>query len=295
MMELDKYTGTADKQVLRFADGGLPELMRWLDALPAKRLADASGGPSTTGRHEFYNASWTEALKMARDGWHEGAEQIARGFPAPTFGAASRKPRWGFDVAGDLPDVGRYLSGHPDAMRRRKADRGRQPVAVLYIANGVRENISATEFTNFGIAVCEMIDALENSGTRVELNQLTRADSYARAFPGSSHIVTGWRVKEAAEPLDLSAVAFTYMHPSAHRRLQFCMRQGIGFGVGGSTFIAPADFPDAPANAIIVEGISASKGACKTKAGAREFLRQRINRAAGHELIPAEMLEHLKA
>jgi hypothetical protein len=119
---------------------------------------------------------------------------IARGFPAPTFGAASRKPRWGFDVAGDLPDVGRYLSGHPDAMRRRKNERGRDPVAVLYIGCGMRANVSRTDQLNFGIAVCEMIDALENAGTRVELNQLTRA------FCGGYYAVTGWRIEGSHGP-----------------------------------------------------------------------------------------------
>lgn len=292
MQLIEHYRGTHADQALAFADGGLPDLMRYLSTTRGRFI---SGGPTDDyrgrGRDWVLHASWDDALRMARDGWHDGAAQIARGFPAPTFGAASRKPKWGFAVAGDLPDVGRYLSGHPDAMRRRKADRGRAPVAVLYIANGVRENISAGEYTHFGIAVCEMIDALENSGTRVELNQLTRA-----ATGGDPRfVVTGWRVKEAAEPLDLSTVAFTYMHPAAHRRLQFQLRARLTNSTGGSTYIAPADFPDAPDSALIIEGISAAAGECETMEGARDFLRGRINDAAGHELISEEMLEHLRA
>jgi hypothetical protein len=263
---------------IRFADGGLPELMRWLDATPLVHSRS----------NDF--ADHERSRRRAIEGWREGAAMIARGFPAPTFGAASRKPRWGFDVAGDLPDVGRYLSGHPDAMRRRKNERGRDPVAVLYIGCGMRANVSRTDQLNFGIAVCEMIDALENAGTRVELNQLTRA------FCGGYYAVTGWRLKEATDPLDLGPVAFSFMDEDAHRHIQFGMRQRLGNAdIGGSGAISPSDFPDAPAGAIVMEGVNTAAGKCPNPAAARAFLRDRLNQAAGHEMITAEMIEHLTA
>jgi hypothetical protein len=269
---------------IRFADGGFPELLRWLDATPlvgeAARQRDYSDDPTSRDR--------------AMNGWPAGVAKIGRGFPPPTFGAASRKPRWGFSVAGDLPDVGRYLSGHPDAMRRRSVDRGRERVVVLYLGCGMRANVSATDQLNFGIAVCEMIDALENAGTRVELNQLTRAHTGSVRTGVTRYAVTGWRIKEAADPLDLGPVAFSFMDEDAHRSIQFGIRQRMGNGViGGSGPISPADFPDAPQGAIVMEGVNTAAGKCPNPKAARAFLRARLNQAAGHELVTAEMIEHL--
>lgn len=266
-----------------FADGGTPELLRWLESTPLE------------GTHDYSNNARQRDRML--NGWPAGAAKIGAGFPAPTFGASSRKPKWGFDVAGDLPDVGRYLSGHPDAMRRRRQDKGRQPVVVLYLGCGMRAHVSAEDQLNYGIAVCEMVDALENAGTRVELNQLTRASTGKRTRNKEEYqlfAVTGWRIKEATDPLDLAAVAWAFMDENAHRAIQFGMRQRMGNRqIGGSGHITPADFPDAPEGAIIMEGVNTAAGKCPNPKAARAFLRGRLNQAAGHELISDEMIAHL--
>jgi hypothetical protein len=271
-----------------FADGGLPEVMRWLESTAAKF---EDGGPASRGNDFRGYESWGEVMKLCRDGWSEGADRIAKGFPRPAFSPENKRPHWSYDMAGDTPDVGRYLAGDPRHMRRRRVDHGRARVITLYIGMGVRASVSTKEFTNFGQAVCEMVDALENNGTRVELNQLTRSE---HAGTGGGYAVTGWRVKEASDALDMASIAFTYMHPAAHRRIQFQMRARYFTSVGGSTTISYKDFPDAPANAIIFAGISDAAGKCTTLQGAREFLRQRINEGTGSELIAPEMLEHLQ-
>lgn len=272
---------------LVFADGGLPEVMQWLQSTSPKF---SSGGPRDPRPDDFNGYStWDDIVKYASDGWSEGAERINRLMATPLpFPMERALPHWTADVAGAYPDIGRYLGGDPRHMRRRKVEKGRHPYIVLYIGMGVRANVSTESFTNFGTAVCQIVDAIEHRGTRVELNQLTRA------HVGSRYLVTGWRVKEASQPLDMAAVAFTYMHPGAHRRLQFQMRARIGSDVGGSTTVDTIHFPDAPENALIFAGISEHAASCKTLQGAREFLRNRINIAAGEELVTKEMLSNLE-
>jgi hypothetical protein len=252
-----------------FADGGITELKRWL----------ASHGKTGEGR---------DAYKRLETGWQEGADKINRKMASPSL-FKTRTPKWGYDVAGDLPDVGRYLAGQPANMRSLKRTSGAAPYVALYIANGVRGTVSGKQFENFGIAVCEIIDSIENSGTRVELNQLTKAFTSGAA----DWIITGWRVKNSGEPLDMAQVAFTYMDPDAHRVIQFNMRSAAKVDIGGSGGITAADFPDAPHNAAIVDGVGAAGGQCDTLDGARRYLAAQINKATGTETITKDMLAEI--
>lgn len=283
------YNAERPQQSLVFADGGLPEVMRWLESTRDKTGGRGNGGgPYDTSRNDFNGYStWEDVVRWTRDGWREGAERIQSGFPKPQFSPEFR-PHWGYDVAGATPDIGRFVAGDPMHMATyHNPNYGRKKYIVLYIGMGIRAEVSTKEFTNFGIAVCQLIDTLENSGIQVELNQATRASIGASC-------VTGWRVKGASEPLNMASVAFTYMHVAAHRRLQFQMRTRIGSGgIGGSMNIVAADVPDAPKDAVVFAGISDNVGACETLQGAREFLRTRINEGAGTELVTTEMLEHL--
>lgn len=272
------------RHTLVFAEGGLPELMPWLESTKALH----SNGKSEASDSFNGYTTWDDVLTMVRDGWSEGAAKLAAMQTTPVSFPMERKlPHWTIDVGGELPDVGRYLAGDPRHMKRRKKEKGHKPYVVLYVGMGVRASVSTKEFENFGTAFCQIIDALEHSGTRVELNQLTRA------FIGSEFLVTGWRVKEADQHVDMAALAFTYMHPAAHRRLQFQMRARVSRSVGGSTDLKAEHFPDAPADAIIFAGISEHGSSCSTLKDARSFLRKRINIAAGEELVTEEMLSNL--
>lgn len=288
MIIIPNYSGTSPNQSLFFADGGLTELMAYLQDTPKLHAGTTAGGPSDFDCDDFNGyTSWGDVVRMAADGWSEGAERLHGNMFKPVFAHESKRPHWDVDVAGDSPDIGRFLAGDPRHMRRRKTVKGHKPVVTLYIGMGVRGTVTTKQFTNFGTAVCQMIDTLEHSGTRVELNQLTRAFMSGNSF---SHAVTGWRVKDADQHIDMAALAFTYMHPAAHRRLQFQMRARMGSGTGGSTDVNFKDFPDAPENAIIFAGISEYGNQCNTTHDARRFLRNRINIAAGEELITEDMI-----
>jgi hypothetical protein len=203
--------------------------------------------------------SYTAALDLARYGWPEGRERMA-GVLSATAPALSRQYRTRLDVAGAYLVAALAAAGAPDCMVDRGEDFSPRPVVRLVVGVNFLSNVDKGRIINRGVAICRVIDALENSGTRVELIAGWHATASGDAPIGHQRFVAAVTVKDAEQPLDIDRIAFAFAHPSMNRRIGFRLReitkpaQGWRQGHGRTAPLLADDFP----NAIIVQQIASS-------------------------------------
>ena len=282
--------GKVEKGRVVFADD-LPDLFRWLEATP--RVWAGRSSEKSDNSHDWdLGAGWQGTLAMARDGWSEGARDLSdrlAATPAPT----DKTQSWRYDVAGSLPDVPRFLSGDPLNMRDKGKQKGRAAVVHLVVNGCASAAVGAREMANYGTAIVAMIDRLENSGRRVELDVV-----FFTKYMGAQYSLNGWKVKRASDPLDLAAVAFSIAHPAAFRRLGFAMKERTPKdwetrSYGYSCDIVPEALPEGSEGAFLLDGVRHSPRACSSLSGALIFAAEQINKAAGETLIELEELKQV--
>lgn len=264
----------------------LDEVQQWLRDTPRKWTVSSSVRESG-GRSWDLGAGWEGALKLARNGWLEGVKDISDklALKPPQL---SDEPRWRYDVAGELPDIGRFLAGDPAHMKRHGHPKGHRPVISLAIGANAVAMVSAEQMANYGAAMVAVIDQLESTGRRVE--------AYATfvSVSGGSRICPYWLVKRAEDALDLSALAFSLSHPAAFRRLGFAIYERSAFetwwGYGSSCSSTLDDLIDPMPNTLAISGLADGIHACRcnTLDGAIELAAEQINGAAGEELVTVE-------
>ena len=64
-------------------------------------------------------ATWEEAERLATVGWSEGRRQIIYAASHTRLTSRVSAPLWSFDVAGEYPDVPRFVAGDPECMVTR--------------------------------------------------------------------------------------------------------------------------------------------------------------------------------
>jgi hypothetical protein len=191
-------------------------------------------GDSFTGTNTF-----EDAIKLARDGWVEGAQQVAAQLDAlpPEIECL---PDWRLEPIGAMVCVPAVVSGEPECMwyREESARAGRQVAIVVY--GSYSGCIPKSEAMNYACNLAALMRALEASGVDTALYITCAYQDYSQATV----------VREFGEPMDLAKIAFC-MHPSYLRRLYFAygeltadrVARGIGSsGYGGSAaggYIAP--------------------------------------------------------
>jgi hypothetical protein len=197
---------------------------------------------SETGDYEFCETNgYGAAERLLRDGWPEGAEQAAKMqarlvFAVAEANVAERHVTY-YDVAGEEPDVGRYLAGEPENMLDFRLEDvpafGR--VAQVVFDGCVSAGVKAKHLMQAAVIVGALIDSLELSGIRCEFVVRYRHRTVCNNDAGSivACELEHW-VKRANHPLDLAKVVAA-MHPSAFRRVAFrwieCLN-GINGGYG---------------------------------------------------------------
>lgn len=264
----------------------LSELTRWLASTPRTwddKSSEQTGG--AYGRDWDLGAGYSGALRMASEGWEEGVKNLyALAATVPNITVTTR----GFSVAGDFPDVGRAVAGNPFSMVTRRRENAPKPALTIAVNIRTSAAVKAQEMANFGAAMVALVDRLESRGVRVELIGLVATNPVGR-----NRWAISWTVKRAEDPLDLSAVAFSLAHPAMWRRLGFaCMERSPrsmytpGYGYDGG--IHKDDFMDLPEGALLIQGVDHNPGACRTMAGALEFAKRAINKAAGEDIAELE-------
>jgi hypothetical protein len=202
------------------------------------------------GRGWTMTESLAEATRLALTGWAEGTGRIASLSERLTESVSRHLPHYGMDLAeeGGEVDVAAYLNGDRQCMWDWRDEANRKPVVRVTVNIAASANVAAEDYVAMGALAAATVDALENTGRRVELDVYQTV----RAYSGKRNtITTGCRLKDADRPLDLGALAYAVVHPSMLRRTLFSVeerspaawRDEYGFHRGGGYGI-PADLPE---------------------------------------------------
>jgi hypothetical protein len=264
----------------------LLEMTNWIKDTPPV-WSDKSSRHEGRGMRWDLDAGYDGALRLASEGWPEGVQQLhALAATVPNNTLVTHE----YGIAGERPDVPRYLAGDPLHMVHRGRTKVPKPTMTIALNIRVSAAVGAQEAANFGAAMCALVDRLESRRVRVELLGLMATNSTSR---GSKRWAMSWSIKRAEDPLDLSAVAFSYAHPAMFRRLGFAIMERSprdmrcpGYGVDGG--IKAADFVDLPEGALLIMGVDHNPGSCRTMAGALAFATTAINNAAGEPIAELE-------
>lgn len=185
---------------------------------------------------EVATDSLEEAVKLARFGWHEGAQAVKD--CDALFAGVDALKGWDLDVNGFLPDVAAYITGDPECMWNLQPDtEARRAVRIAYPA-GYPWTIPAALMLEYGKALAGLVRSLEAAGIGVSLVSM---DLPSDGFIPSSAAIHAQAivVKDLGEPLDADRVAFSG-HPDFSRRLVWAIReqceQRVRAGVGSKSY-----------------------------------------------------------
>jgi hypothetical protein len=272
-----------------FMGDELMDVAAWLKATPRCWSQSSSVRDRASDRWDL-NAGYHGAERLAREGWADGARVIHNNLAVNFPNAHIKEPAWKYDVAGALPDVPRFLAGAPGPMMNHGRAKGRQPVVHIVVNVVCSANVGAKEFSNYGTALVALIDTIENSGRRVELD-VAAVFSGLGGWSGKNKCVTAWKVKRANDPVDLAAIAFSIAHPAAFRRIMFAMveRSPSAWNTPGYGFCAKltpelAELIDA-GDAFLLDGVGEARGQCTTPAGALQLAQAQLDAAMAKRLV----------
>lgn len=263
--------------------GDLIELEQWLRVTP-RQWAGKTAQTWPPSKDWDLGVGFDGALKLARDGWHEGVRNLhALSQLVPNDSIVTRE----YSMAGEYPDVPRYISGDPFNMVKRGKQRRPKPSMTIAVNTRISCAITAQQSANFGAAMVALVDRLESRGIRVELLGLLATDVTRR------RMCLSWTIKRTEDHLDLSAVAFSYAHPAMFRRLGFAAMERMpretetpGYGIDGG--ISRGDFIDIAPGALLINGVNHEPSRCKTMEDALAFAKAQINAAAGEDVVELE-------
>jgi|MudIll2142460700_1097286.scaffolds.fasta_scaffold00080_21 hypothetical protein len=165
--------------------------------------------------------SYSEASELLRSGWSEPLAKIkAAVIESDRLDTAESLTQMQMihDVRGSSVSVPRYMTGHPQSMRRIHVEPLKQKTVLLGYCISANGNVDGDTLTKCGIAVLAAVNHLERRGVRVRLDVFDQ--SWARSGSGDNF---GWSltVKDYREPLNLLKLAFPICHPSMLRRIAF--------------------------------------------------------------------------
>jgi len=176
-----------------------------------RSLESKEGTYSFTETHSFEGASG-----LLLNGWESKAKEIEKALYVRVKSmAAAPKQKSEYSVVGGQASVARYLQGIPTNMINRKSVPQKQKVITLTKSVSYSASVAAETIFENSLAALQMIKAIEDSGTRVNLNivlgtQVSREKAQIKI-----------RIKSAGERMNVSKLAFPLVHPSMLRRLMF--------------------------------------------------------------------------
>lgn len=257
----------------------LQDVVHWLRTTSPRWSSPSSMNNAASQSWDF-GVGYKGALELADKGWAEGVRALADSMsvlPPINHHEAS----WRYDVAGELPDIGRFLAGDPAHMRRHGHPKGRKPILCLAIPIVAAASVSAKQLANYGAAVVNLVDRLEASGRRVEVRATHIGDVH------SGIVAASFTAKHAEDPVDLSALAFSLGHPAASRRITFAMIERSHIARTGLYGLPIAEteahLVDPIPGTLVLQRMGAHS--CNTPTEAMTFVAGQINKAAGETIV----------
>lgn len=179
-------------------------------------------------------SSVREAMRLASEGWADGAQRVRDAVPettVPRVRTSQRRQRWADD--GDDFDRARFLADREDCYRvaRREAGTSGMPrTARLVVRVCANSSSSERDWLWSGAAAIAWADALETAGVRVRLDFVAHGKSCH-----TSRRETGWLVtlKDYDMPIQPERVAFWTAHAASFRVIGFRWLLSAGAATGG--------------------------------------------------------------
>jgi hypothetical protein len=210
----------------------LAELLAHVKQRPAMENVVGAASMSETG---FYGEPrWTlglgfgAAVKLAEEGWREMVERasgVAKQVEADWAETTRDDFVMTWDVAGDEPDVGRFVAGDPENM----VEMVLAPVpttgrVVRILVNGsFSAAIKSDEIVRFGAAIVAMVEILRTRGLSPEV----WVESTAGGRRNCTYTVLT-KVHAASAVLDIGNIMFPIAHPAFLRRIIFADMEMAG-------------------------------------------------------------------
>lgn len=176
------------------------------------------GKASVYGSKSFTETeSFDEAIKLLHSGWQDKAKELTQKFKAVERDMAPvLKQQQVVGVAGYQPIVPLFLTGQPACMVGSKMQPVKQKVVTVVKSISYPGKVRSDQWTEQGLKALAIVKKLEQNGYRVNVDVIDGGTDYNNV--GFSCRV---RVKNAAERLNISKLAFTLCNPSIERRLMF--------------------------------------------------------------------------
>lgn len=202
---------------------------------------------SWSGTNTYY-----DALQFLEFGWTAKSERLAEKLKiaklnAPTVARRKATP----SVVGYVPIVPNYLAGIPLNMLDSKITKIKQKVVTINKDISYHAGYSENQIEDNSVKAFQIIQALEASGIRCNLNVILGVDFSYRG-KNVKQMIVKVRVKGSGEKLNISKTSFGLVNPGMLRRIMFRLIEtapefkaadrGICFGYGspisGSTLKA---------------------------------------------------------
>jgi hypothetical protein len=176
---------------------------------------------STMGNATWYHtATIKEARDLALSGWTEGVDRIVDLAERINEKVSRRMPAHGMDLweEGGEVDVASYLDGQRACMWTWAEQDNKRPVIRVTMNISATSSTTPNQYIFAGALAAALVDALENSGRRVELDALCSIESSLKSGYFFTFVT---KLKNPEQQLDMGAVAFALAHPSMLRRIVF--------------------------------------------------------------------------
>jgi hypothetical protein len=205
----------------------------WGDYLRHLETAPTCAGPASCSSKradlstiEFTGTnSWEDAMRLAHNGWREGAERaaaITRRLEARIIHRIVRDD-YTFDVEGLAFHLDRYLAGEPEHFIRidESTVQGTDRHVRIAVNNAISCGVKPEAVITRGAILTALVELLEYAGMGVEL---WLVDAAAKSSSETRPVfVYSVKLKAYDQPLDPPRIAFALAHPSSLRRLGFRM------------------------------------------------------------------------
>ena len=193
------------------------------ERLPSE-LAESERDSRSEGSKFSGTSSFEECVRMARQGWPEGAKKVKAkldllnaAIPAKQVIKEVQMSR----VGPGIIDMGRYKQGHPApwvTWQDTQVESNESPNGgIITIAFNITASGGVDKDTMFrkGATIAALTDLLERSGKHVELILLVTSKGYR------DRLVVQACIKRAEDPLDIDRITFAVANASTLRRLGF--------------------------------------------------------------------------
>lgn len=215
---IEKQKTVNGKELWNVEFRSINEFEEFITKQPFNAAFSNQGKASVYGSKSFTETeSFDEAIKLLHSGWQDKAKELTQKFKAVERDMAPvLKQQQVVGVAGYQPIVPLFLSGQPACMIGSKMQPVKQKVVTVVKSISYPGKVRSNQWTEQGLKALAIVKKLEQNGYRVNVDVVDGGTDYNNV--GFSCRV---RVKNAAERLNISKLAFTLCNPSIERRLMF--------------------------------------------------------------------------